>query len=182
MNNDGFGHRLGDSPIIFPSDAVTNFSLRQTTSLMKLVLHKKSYITFFSHVLIGTKTQIMDENFHRSVHLLLVVGESIVVLNNRDRRDHYFTILMFKTIHGITPTHLSGRIVMNLYVNGNDTRGCDMDLYFPTLRKEACQNSFIYKWQTVEWSEFVHNSTNVESFKHNYRVYKRINSSCQNRY
>ena len=33
---------------------------------------------------------------------------------------------------------------MNFDVNGYDTRGSDMDLYLPTLRKEAYRNSFMY--------------------------------------
>ena len=51
---------------------------------------------------------------------------------------------MFKAIHGIAPTYLSDRIVMNFDVNGYDTRGSDMDLYPPTLRKEVYRNSFMY--------------------------------------
>ena len=67
------------------------------------------------------------------------------------------------------------RIVMNFDVNGYDTRGSDMDLYLPTLRKEAHRNSFMYMggklWNDLP--EFVQNSTNIESFKDNYRMYKR---------
>ena len=51
---------------------------------------------------------------------------------------------MFKSIHGIAPTYLSDRVVMNFDVNGYDTRGSDMELYLPTLRKEAYRNSFMY--------------------------------------
>ena len=46
---------------------------------------------------------------------------------------------MFKAIHGIAPTYLSNRIVMNFDVNGYDTRGSEMELYLPTLSKEAFQ-------------------------------------------
>ena len=52
---------------------------------------------------------------------------------------------MFKAIHGIAPTYLSDRIVMNFDVNGYGTRGSDVDLYLPTLRKEVYRNSFMYK-------------------------------------
>ena len=51
---------------------------------------------------------------------------------------------MFKYIHGIAPTYLSDRVVMNFDVNGYDTRGSDMELYLPTQRKEAYRNSFMY--------------------------------------
>ena len=42
---------------------------------------------------------------------------------------------MFKAIHGIAPTYLSDRIVMNFDVNCYDTRGSDMELYLPTLQR-----------------------------------------------
>ena len=91
---------------------------------------------------------------------------------------------MFKAIHGIAPTYLSDHIVMNFDVNGYDTRWSDMDLYLPTLRKEAYGNSFMYMggklWNDLP--EFVQNSTIIESFKHNYRMYKFITSSGQNRH
>ena len=110
--------------------------------------------------------------------------KSLNLYNIRDRRDYFLTILMFKAIHGIAPTYLSDRIVMNFDVNGYDTRGSDMDLYLPTLRKEVSRNSFMYMggklWNDLP--EFIQNSTNIESFKHNYRMYKRITSSWQNRH
>ena len=55
---------------------------------------------------------------------------------------------MFKAIHGIAPTYLSDRIVMNFDVNGYDTRGSDMDLYLPTLGKEVYRSS----WQNLHLS------------------------------
>ena len=73
---------------------------------------------------------------------------------------------MFKSIHGIAPTYLSDRVVMNFDVNGYDTRTSDMELYLPTLRKEAYRNSFMYMggklWNDLP--EFVQNSANIESF------------------
>ena len=94
----------------------------------------------------------------------------------RDRRDYFLTILMFKSIHGIAPTYLSDRVVMNFDVNGYDTRASDMELYLPTLRKEAYRNSFMYMggklWNDLP--EFVQNSANIESFKHNYKMSKLL--------
>ena len=110
--------------------------------------------------------------------------KSLNLYNIRDRRDYFLTILMFKAIYGIAPTYLSDRIVMNFDVNGYDTRGSDMDLYLPTLRKEVYQNSFMYMggklWNDLP--EFIQNSTNIDSFKHNYRIYKCFTSSWQNRH
>ena len=53
----------------------------------------------------------------------------------RDRRDYFLTILIFKYIHGIAPTYLSDRFVMNFDVNGYDTRGSDMESYLPRCVK-----------------------------------------------
>ena len=86
---------------------------------------------------------------------------------------------MFKSIHGIAPTYLSDRVVMNFDVNGYDTRGSDMELYLPTLRKESYRNSFMYMggklWNDL--SEFVQNSANIESFKRNYKMSKLLINS-----
>ena len=101
----------------------------------------------------------------------------------RDGRDYFLTVLMFKVIHGIAPTfaptYLSDRIVMNFDVNGYDTRASDMELYLPTLRKEAFRNSFMYMggrlWNDLP--EFVQNSSDIEPFKRYYKMHKRIISS-----
>ena len=110
--------------------------------------------------------------------------KSLNLYTIRERRDYFLTILMFKAIHGIAPTYLSDRIVMNFDVNGYDTRGSDMDLYLPTLHKESYRNSFMYMggkpWN--ELPEFVQNSRNIESFKRNYRMYKPVINSWPNRY
>ena len=91
---------------------------------------------------------------------------------------------MFKAIHGIAPTYISDSIVMNFDVNGYDTRGSDMDLYLPKLRYETYRNSFMYLgcklWN--ELPESVQNSTNTESFTRNYKMYKLVINSWQNRY
>ena len=110
--------------------------------------------------------------------------KSLNLYNIRDRIDYFLTKLMFKAIHGIVPTYLSDRIVVNFDVNSYDTKGSDMDSYLPTLRKEAYRSSFMCMGGKL-WNglpEFVQNSKNIESFKHNYRMYKRITSSWQNRH
>ena len=105
--------------------------------------------------------------------------KSLNLYTIRDRRDYFLTILMFKSIHGIAPTYLSDRVVMNFDVNGYDTRTSDMELYLPTLRKEAYRNSFMYMggklWNDLP--EFVQNSANIESFKRNYKMSKLLMNS-----
>ena len=84
---------------------------------------------------------------------------------------------MFKYIHGIAPTYLSDRVVMNFNVNGYDTRGSDMELYLPTLRKESYRNSFMHMAGKL-WYDlpdfFLQNSANIESFKRNYKMSKLL--------
>ena len=97
----------------------------------------------------------------------------------RNRIEYFLTSLMFKAIHGIAPTYLSDRIVMDVDVNGYDTRGSDMELYLPTLYEDMYRNSFMYMggklWNDLP--EFVQHSTNIESFKQNYKMYKLIINS-----
>ena len=79
--------------------------------------------------------------------------------------------MIFKAIHGIAPTYLSNCIITNFDLIGHDTTGSDTDLYLPTLRKEAYRNSFMYMGGKL-WNDlFVQISTNIDSFKHNYRMY-----------
>ena len=61
--------------------------------------------------------------------------KSLNVYIIRDSRDHFLTILMFKSVHGIAPTYLSDRVVVHFDVNGYDTRGSDMGLYLPCCVK-----------------------------------------------
>ena len=74
---------------------------------------------------------------------------------------------MFKVIHGSAPAYLSDRIVMNFDVNGYDTRGSDMELYLPTLRKDMYRNICMYMggklWNDLP--EFVQHSVSIESYR-----------------
>ena len=52
---------------------------------------------------------------------------------------------MFKSIHGIAPAYLCNQIVMNLGINGYDTRVTDgMTVYLPVLKKDIYKNSVLY--------------------------------------
>ena len=68
---------------------------------------------------------------------------------------------------------------MNFDVIGYDTRRSDMDLYLPTLHKAAYRNSFVYMGGKLwnELPESVQNSTNIESFKRDYKMYKLVINS-----
>ena len=55
----------------------------------------------------------------RGIELAKSLSLSII----RDRKAYFPTIFMFKSIHGIAPTNVSVRVVMNFAVNGHDTSG-----------------------------------------------------------
>ena len=86
--------------------------------------------------------KLIAENFEfincRGIDLVTLLNPYTIL----EGRDYFQTMLRFKAIHGIAPIHLSGRIVMNFDVNGYDPKGSDMDVYVPTMRKEAYRNSF----------------------------------------
>ena len=71
---------------------------------------------------------------------------------------------------------------MDFDVNYYDARGSDMGLYLPKLRKEAYRDFFFMGDKLCnKLSEFVQNSTNIESPKLDYNMYKLVISSWQNR-
>ena len=54
--------------------------------------------------------------------------KSANLYTTRDKKDWFLTVRLFEAIHVIAPTYLSDHIVVNFYVNGFDTRGCEMEL------------------------------------------------------
>ena len=77
----------------------------------------------------------------RGIELVQSVGSYII----EERRDYFLAMLMFKSIHGIAPAYLCNQIVMNLGINGYDTRVTDgMTVYLPVLKKDIYKNSILY--------------------------------------
>ena len=63
----------------------------------------------------------------------------------RERRDHFLCVLMFKSIHGLSPHYLSIDVTMH----GHDTRSVeDVDLYIPRCTKEI-HKIFSYKGSSL---------------------------------
>ena len=84
---------------------------------------------------------------------------------------------MFKVIHGIAPKYFSDWIDMHFDIHCYDTREAgSMNVYLPTVHKEIYKNSFLYlgckPWNDLP--DFVKNSTNIETFKRNYRIYESL--------
>ena len=95
-----------------------------------------------------------------------------------ERRDYFLTTLMFKAIHGIVPHYLSDRIDMHFDIHGYDTREAgSKNVYLPTLHKEIYRNSFFSYSGGKLWNglpDFVKNSTSIETFQRNYRIYRSL--------
>ena len=103
--------------------------------------------------------------------------KSLNLYTIRERRDYFLSTLMFKAIHGIAPNYLSDRIDMHFDIHGYNTREAgSMNVYLPTVHKEMYKNSFLYLGGKL-WNDlpdFVKNSTNIDTFKRNYRIYKSL--------
>ena len=104
--------------------------------------------------------------------------KSLNLYTIRERRDYFFTTLIFKAIHGIAQHYISDRIDMHFDIHSYDTREVDsMNVYLPTLHKEIYRNSSFFKFGWQIWNElpdFVKNSTNMDTSKQNYIIYKNL--------
>ena len=84
---------------------------------------------------------------------------------------------MFKAIHGVAPHYLSDRIDMHFDIHGYNTREAgSINVYLLAVHKEIYRNSFLYSGGKLwnELSDLLKNSTNIETFKRNYRIYKSL--------
>lgn len=101
--------------------------------------------------------------------------KSLGLYTMRERRDYFIACLMFKAIHGLTPSYLSNHITMNVDIHGYDTRSSEnMNVYRPTIHKEMFRNSFMCKGSDI-WNALpneVKESPNMDSFKRNYNFFK----------
>ena len=92
----------------------------------------------------------------------------------RGRRDYFLCVLMFKCIHGLAPHYLSNDVTMHVDIHGYDTRSAEnMDLYIPRCAKEIYKRNFLYKGSSL-WNKlppWVKESTSLNDFKHNYRLW-----------
>ena len=77
-----FGHKWGESPIIFTSDAVKSY-LQIITKITKNALSRASHVLFYSYLLlVMLKPSEMDTNFHLSIAatFLFTAGQSIALV------------------------------------------------------------------------------------------------------
>ena len=92
--------------------------------------------------------------------------------NIMERRNYFLCKLMFKSLHGLTPTYLSDSIIMNADINDYNTRGAqNRNVHQTRPRIEKFRNSLLYKagelWNALPPS--VKESPDLDTFKQRYR-------------
>ena len=90
------------------------------------------------------------------------------VMNVRQRRDYFVSLLMFKSIHGLAPDYMVNDIVMAIEVSERQTRNNNVnDLYIPVVNIEISKHALSYQGPKV-WNSLpdsVRECTNLETFK-----------------
>ena len=67
------------------------------------------------------------------------------ILNIRQRRDYFMSVLMYKCIHGEAPTYLSNEIIMEIEVATRVTRNVnENNVYMPHVNLDITKSSFSY--------------------------------------
>lgn len=75
---------------------------------------------------------------------------SMNLMNVRQRRDYFMSLLMFKCIHGLAPDYLSNEIIMSIEVSDRSTRNTDVNnVYVPSVNLNTTMNYFCYRGPTV---------------------------------
>ena len=94
-----------------------------------------------------------------------------------ERRDYFLLTLMFKAIHGIAPNYLSDWIDMHFDIHGiTPEKLVQWTFIFQLCTKRCTRIVFLYLGGKL-WNDLpdlVKNSTNIDTFKRNYRIYKSL--------
>ena len=93
---------------------------------------------------------------------------NLKLLNVRQRRDYFMSLLVFKCVHGLAPAYLSNEIIMAVDVSNRHTRNLNVNnLYVPTVNTECTRSSFSYQgpivWNTLP--DDLKECTNLNTFK-----------------
>ena len=93
---------------------------------------------------------------------------SMNVMNVRQRRDYFMSLLVFKCIHGLAPDYLSNEILMSFDVSNRSTRSTDVNnVYVPNVHLSITKKSFCYQGPTV-WNALpadIKQCNTIETFK-----------------
>ena len=89
------------------------------------------------------------------------------------RCSHFTALLMYKSIHGLTPLHLTDSLVMANDVHDRNTRLTNSnDVHVPPHKSNILKRSFIYNGSVV-WNNLpseIKMAENVNHFKYVYKT------------
>ena len=96
------------------------------------------------------------------------------VMNVRQRRDYFMSLLVFKCLHGLAPEYLCNEIIMAIEVRDRLGRNIDEnDLYVPYVNVNCTKNAFSYRgpllWNNLE--NHMKECTNINDFKSKAKPY-----------
>ena len=99
---------------------------------------------------------------------------SIKLLNVKQRRDYFMSLLIFKCIHGLAPDYLCNEITMAIEVTTRNSRFINSnDVYVPITNTECVKKSFSYRGPVV-WNALpddLKECANLNTFKYKVRDY-----------
>ena len=96
------------------------------------------------------------------------------VMNVRQRRDYFMSLLVFKCLHGLAPEYLCNEIIMAIEVRDRLGRNInENDLYVPYVNVNCTKNAFSYRgpllWNNLE--NHMKECTNINDFKSKAKAY-----------
>ena len=106
----------------------------------------------------------------RGIELVFIMN----VMNVRQRRDYFMSLLVFKCLHGLAPEYLCNEIINAIEVSERVGRNVnENDLYVPNVNINCTQNAFSYRgpviWNNLD--EKMKECTNIDDFKSKAKAY-----------
>ena len=96
------------------------------------------------------------------------------VMNVRQRRDYFMSLLVFKCLHGLAPEYLCNEIIMAIEARDRLGRNVnENDLYVPYVDVNCTKNAFSHRgpllWNNLE--NHMKECTNINDFKSKAKAY-----------
>ena len=96
------------------------------------------------------------------------------VMNVRQRRDYFMSLLVFKCVHGLAPNYLSNEIIMEIEVSERIRRNInENDVFIPFVNIDGTKNAFSYRGPVV-WNSLgdqLKECTDINDFKKKAKLY-----------
>ena len=96
------------------------------------------------------------------------------IMNVKQRRDYFMSLLMFKSIHGLAPTYMNNEIIMSIEVMQRQTRNVNVnDIFVPDVIRNCTKSSFSYCGPVI-WNSLpddIKECASLISFKSKVKLY-----------